>query len=257
MRITPHHTATHCNTLQQTVTDCTTRIVTCECTVSRMNAQHIATHRNTLHHTATYRNTLQHESNGTCECAASHKNAQHTATHRNTLQHATTHCYTLQCHTWIHRVTYECATHCNTLQHTATRCNTPQHTGNIHTSMVRVCVRHQWAMSHIDDSCHICKSNVKFEHVTSCTVPHETRYKKMWRETSKKSRRENRKNVMRKQQKIFFCCFLFTLQRCMINRAQYGVATISRLLKIVGLFCKRALQKRLYSAKETYNFRQT
>ena len=27
-----------------------------------------------------------------------------------------------------------------------------------------------------------------------------------------------------------------------------GVATISRLLKIVGLFCKRALQKRLYSA---------
>ena len=34
----------------------------------------------------------------------------------------------------------------------------------------------------------------------------------------------------------------------------YGVATISRLLKIIGLFCKRILQKRLYSAKETYNF---
>ena len=28
----------------------------------------------------------------------------------------------------------------------------------------------------------------------------------------------------------------------------YGVATISRLLKITDLFCKRALQKRLYSA---------
>jgi len=27
----------------------------------------------------------------------------------------------------------------------------------------------------------------------------------------------------------------------------------SRLLKITGLFCKRALQKRLYSVKETYN----
>jgi len=26
----------------------------------------------------------------------------------------------------------------------------------------------------------------------------------------------------------------------------YGVATISRLLKIIGLFCKRALEKRLY-----------
>ena len=28
----------------------------------------------------------------------------------------------------------------------------------------------------------------------------------------------------------------------------YGLATISRLLKMIGLFCKRALQKRLYSA---------
>jgi len=36
----------------------------------------------------------------------------------------------------------------------------------------------------------------------------------------------------------------------------YGVATISRLLKIIGLLCKRALQKRLYSAKETYNFKE-
>jgi len=29
---------------------------------------------------------------------------------------------------------------------------------------------------------------------------------------------------------------------------------ISRLLKMIGLFCKRALYKRRYSAKETYNF---
>jgi len=36
----------------------------------------------------------------------------------------------------------------------------------------------------------------------------------------------------------------------------YGVATISRLLKIISLFCKRALYKRLYSAKETYNFQE-
>ena len=36
----------------------------------------------------------------------------------------------------------------------------------------------------------------------------------------------------------------------------YGVATISRLFKIVGLFFKRALQKWLYSAKETYNFKE-
>jgi len=34
----------------------------------------------------------------------------------------------------------------------------------------------------------------------------------------------------------------------------YGVAMISRLLRIIGLFSKRALYKWLYSAKRTYNF---
>ena len=36
----------------------------------------------------------------------------------------------------------------------------------------------------------------------------------------------------------------------------YGVAMISRLLRIAGFFCKRALQKRRYSAKETWNFKE-
>ena len=31
---------------------------------------------------------------------------------------------------------------------------------------------------------------------------------------------------------------------------------ISRLLKIIGLFCKRALEKRRYSAKETYHLKE-
>jgi len=39
-------------------------------------------------------------------------------------------------------------------------------------------------------------------------------------------------------------------------RNGYGVATISLLLKIIGLQCKRAQKKRLYSAKETYNFKE-
>jgi len=34
----------------------------------------------------------------------------------------------------------------------------------------------------------------------------------------------------------------------------YGVALVSRIDTIIGLFCKRDLQKRRYSAKETYNF---
>jgi len=36
----------------------------------------------------------------------------------------------------------------------------------------------------------------------------------------------------------------------------YGVATMSRILKIIGLFCKKTLQKRRYSAKETYDFKE-
>ena len=34
----------------------------------------------------------------------------------------------------------------------------------------------------------------------------------------------------------------------------YGVALVSRIDEITGLFCKRALYKQRYSAKETYNF---
>ena len=36
----------------------------------------------------------------------------------------------------------------------------------------------------------------------------------------------------------------------------YGVATMSRLLKTVGLFCKRALEKSRYSTKEIYIFKE-
>ena len=38
-------------------------------------------------------------------------------------------------------------------------------------------------------------------------------------------------------------------------RARYGVATISRMLKNIGLFCKRALQKRPVFCKETCIFK--
>jgi len=50
-------------------------------------------------------------------------------------------------------------------------------------------------------------------------------------------------------------CFVCAPTQMAKNR-WYGVAEISRLLKIIGLFYKRALQKRLYSAKETYDFKE-
>jgi len=60
-------------------------------------------------------------------------------------------------------------------------------------------------------------------------------------------------------------CVLVHVCVCMCARAKqvgmcvglvvcYGVALVSRIDKIIGLFCKRALSKRRYSAKETYNF---
>jgi len=42
---------------------------------------------------------------------------------------------------------------------------------------------------------------------------------------------------------------------CPSSTLEYGVAMIRRLLKITSLFCKRVLQKRLYSAIETCNFK--
>ena len=37
---------------------------------------------------------------------------------------------------------------------------------------------------------------------------------------------------------------------------RYGVASVCKLFKIISLICKRALQKRPYSAKETYDFKE-
>jgi len=45
-----------------------------------------------------------------------------------------------------------------------------------------------------------------------------------------------------------------TAARLPHRRDRYGVASDSRIDKIIGLFCKRAIQKRRYSAKETYDF---
>jgi len=42
----------------------------------------------------------------------------------------------------------------------------------------------------------------------------------------------------------------------LLHTYPYGVAWMNRLLKITGLFCKRALYKRRYSAKETNNLKE-
>jgi len=51
-----------------------------------------------------------------------------------------------------------------------------------------------------------------------------------------------------------YCIYMYTTTSTTTD--YYGVASNSRLLKIIGLFCKRDLQKRRYSAKETYNCKE-
>ena len=55
---------------------------------------------------------------------------------------------------------------------------------------------------------------------------------------------------------VTVCCSVLQLNHPHIMSLVSLVASISRPLKIIGLFCKRALQKRLYSAQETYNFKE-
>ena len=78
------HTATHCNTLQD-------------------SARHFKTLQDTMQNTT----TLQHTAT---DC----NTLQHIATHYNTLQHTATHCGKLQ----------DTARHCKTLQDTERRCQT-------------------------------------------------------------------------------------------------------------------------------------
>ena len=54
----------------------------------------------------------------------------------------------------------------------------------------------------------------------------------------------------------FFLSVVWLAYFACLFAACYGVATISRLLKITGLFCKRALQKRPIFCKGTYNFQE-
>ena len=53
--------------------------------------------------------------------------------------------------------------------------------------------------------------------------------------------------------KAIYICVCTCTYTYTYSRFAYGVATISRLLQIIGLFCKRALHKRLYSYTYAYS----
>ena len=49
-------------------------------------------------------------------------------------------------------------------------------------------------------------------------------------------------------------CYDISKETSYMSKENNVVATVSRLQKIIGRLCKRALLKRRYSAKETYGF---
>jgi len=189
-----------------------------------LSLQHTVAHCNALQHTATHCNTLQH----ILRMQSSELKTQIlTATHRTTPQHT--------------------ATHRNTPQHTATHRNTPQCTATQHCNTT---------LQHTEDAEGTTKARTKIffgkkilqSQLASQTIHHDCKA-----------------DLFLPGFFFFVCgqsiqwqqCFLF--HTCPVKSAcfsDYGVATCSRLLKMIGLFCKRALWKRRYSAKETCNFKE-
>ena len=78
-----------------------------------------------------------------------------------------------------------------------------------------------------------------------------SRRKKTSRKMFERKKTFNSPSTMRSKKDLQFArCTFFG------DAGRYGVAPISKLPKIIRLFCKRALQKRLFSAKDTHNFKE-
>ena len=152
--------------------------------------------------------------------------------HVNTLQHTAARCNTLQ-HTHCNILQYTCHIsalslhmyvnvdkHFNTLQHTVARCNTLQHTHcNTHTAT------HTLQHTHCNTHCNTHAAT----HCNTHTATHTLQHTHCNTHTATH----------------YVCCSVKCFWSLHMNVSVevicYGVATISRLLIIIGLFCKRAL----------------
>ena len=112
------------------------------------------------------------------------------------------------------------------LQHTATPCNTLFYT-------VIPCTTLQHPITHCNTLYHTATHYTTLQHTTpQCNTLHHTATHRL----------------------VGYCNTPpgGLLQHTAWWVARYGVASISRTLKITGLFCKRALSKRRYSAKKRF-----
>ena len=252
---TLQHTAAH-SSAQHTVAYYNTRVYTIvgrghkgmsrSANLHRTAICYTATHWNILQHTATYCPTLQHtcvshsregahrDDHGcgssphcnTIHCNTLQRNSLHT--HCNTLQHTATHCNTLQrvathCNACVysivwrgHKGMFQAVTlHHDATRHTATNCNTLQHT-HVYTMVGRG----NKGMS----------QSVTLHQRSHLTCVHVVRGGKMGGNCLLQSRSWPHSSKKKKSQ-----------QPISPQWKAYGVAMTRRLLKIMGLFCKRDL----------------
>jgi len=132
-------------------------------------------------------------------------------------------------------------THMNESRHT--REWFMSHTGMSHDALIL----HIWMShsTHVSESCRIYEgamahSYYTYEWVTAQRESHVTHMNESWLI-----------DITHMNKSCHTCEWVMSLTQMF----WCGVATISRLPKNIDLFCKRALWKRLYSAKETYNFK--
>jgi len=135
----------------------------------------------------------------------------------------------------IRKVGRHTATHCNTLQHTATHCNTLQHTA-------RPCKTLQDTARHcktLQDTARHC--NKTHHTATHCNTTH--------------LRGEDIIIALRTAliREVGRHTLFDALVRGKVESKHCVPRALDQWRQTIRLFCKRALQKRLYSAKETYN----
>ena len=193
---------------------------------------------------------------------------QHTVTHCNALQHTATHCNTPQ-HT---------ATHCHTLQHAATHCNSDV----LYPSYIIRYVFHLDIFYLSVYSEHIgmytptilvgpWKYIIRYAFHLDILLPHIQRGVMEWIRLVGSSKLQVSfaeyplcYRALLQKRPVILRSLLIKATPYQLNRAPthprtknepdtYGLALVSRIDKIIGLFCKRALSKRLYFAKETSN----
>jgi len=134
-----------------------------------------------------------------------------------------------------------------------------------------------WIVSHMNESCHVWRGHVTYEschawmshvtyeevmshmsHVThaacmwNMTPSNLAWLTHMWHDSLLRDMTHSCVTWLTPVWHVSRMCDMTLL--CMTWLFCYGVALVSRIYKIIGLFCQRALLKRRYSAEETYNF---